>query len=107
MKSSGPIETESRSVAIDSRRGMELDMENLSISGPLAVEDRTQLKTANGDAEDGTVATPGGIIPARSGVLSDAERLKVARIRRNRNQGWMPTFEEFDFLLEIVERMSR
>ena len=44
---------------------------------------------------------------AHSGALSDAERMKLAKIRRNRSQGWMPTFEEFDFLLSAVERLNR
>jgi hypothetical protein len=55
-----------------------------------------------------TDATASEITPARSGVrLSDAERLTLARIKRNRRQGWMASFEEFDFLLEILERMAR
>jgi hypothetical protein len=56
--------------------------------------------------EDATAKSP----ESRSGPtanLSDDERQKLARIRRNRNQGWMPTFEEFDFLLEVTERMAR
>ena len=46
--------------------------------------------------------------PALSGArLSDDERLKLAKIRRNRSQGWMPTFEEFDSLLAMVEKLKR
>jgi hypothetical protein len=39
--------------------------------------------------------------------LSEAEHAKLARIRRNRNQGWMATFDEFEFLLETLERVTQ
>lgn len=84
--------------------GTVIDMESYRTSSPASVADRTSRPIPNGPA--GIVTAPCDI-PARSGVLSDAERLKLARIRRNRNQGWMPTFEEFDFLLEMVEKVSR
>jgi hypothetical protein len=94
--------------ATASPRGMELDMENLSISSPVERAEVTRSKIPSGLAGCPTPATESEITPARSGVrLSEDERTKLARIRRNRREGWMPTFEEFYFLLEIVETMSR
>jgi hypothetical protein len=84
---------------------MELDMESLSTSLPADAAEVTRSTTASGAADCPTPATASATTPARSG-LSEAEQMKLARIRRNRNQGWMPTFKEFDFLLEMVERIE-
>jgi hypothetical protein len=85
-------------------RGTVIDMESYRTSSPESAEARTLPRTQNGAAG---IATEPCDTPARSGVLSDAERGKLAKIRRDRNAGWMPTFEEFDFLLEIAERIAR
>ena len=87
-------------VAPSTHRGTVIDMESYRISSAEAVEVQTSQKTASGPAG---IATAPCATRDRSGLLSDAEREKLARIRRNRNQGWMATFEEFDFLLEMVE----
>ena len=85
-------------------RGTVIDMESYRTLSPESAEEATPRKIPSGPA--GSVTEPCDI-PAHNSPLSDAERLKLAQIRRNRAQGWMPTFEEFDFLLEMVERMSR
>lgn len=87
-------------------RGMELDMGSLSILSPAGAEARTASKTASGPVECRTPATESATIPGHSG-LTDEERMKLAKIRRNRAHGWMPTFEEFDFLLTLVEALTR
>jgi len=92
-----------------------MDMGSLRTQSTEAAEDPMPQKTPSGVAEFPPTtpvdlspgATASKTIPDRSGALSADERWKLAKIRRNRNQGWMPTFEEFDFLLEIVERISR
>ena len=73
-----------------------------SSTGPMA--DQTLTRTLSGAAKNTTpLATP-----AHSGArLSDDERLTLARIKRNRRQGWMATFDEMDFLLGILERLDR
>ena len=74
-------------------RGMALDMESLSTSLLSGEAAPIRSQTASGDAGARRDATPGEITQARSGAqVSDAERLKLARIRRNRNQGWMASF---------------
>ena len=64
-------------------------------------------KTCNSSPEDATLKLP----ECRSGQsvdqLTEDERRTLARIRRNRDRGWMATFEEFDFLLDATERLSR
>jgi hypothetical protein len=87
---------------------MELDMESLSISSPAERAEATPLKTPNGLADCPTPATESAITPARSGAsLSEDERAKLAQIKRNRRAGWMPTFEEFDALLAMLEKLDR
>ena len=96
------------SAATNSRPSMELDMESSRTRSTGSAEVPTVPRTQAGPVEGMTDATASEITPARSGVrLSDAERLTLARIKRNRRQGWMASFEEFDFLLEILERMAR
>jgi hypothetical protein len=90
--------------AINSPRGMVIDMESYRTSSAEAAEGPISPAIASGPAMTATAPCD---TKARSGVeFSDAERSKLARIRRNRNQGWMATFEEFDFLLEMVERIN-
>jgi hypothetical protein len=85
-------------------RGTVIDMESYRTSSLESEGDQTPRPIPNGPV---SIVTEPCDTKAHSGALSDAERLKLAKIRRNRNLGWMPTFEEFDFLLEVVERMSR
>ena len=90
--------------ATNTPRGTVIDMESYRTSSPESEADRTQNSILSGAA--GNVTEPCAT-KGCNGLLSDDERLKLAKIRRNRSQGWMPTFEEFDFLLEIVERGNR
>jgi hypothetical protein len=41
-----------------------------------------------------------------SHALSDDDLLRLAKIRRNRRLGYMASFEEFDFLLEVIGRIE-
>jgi len=51
-------------------------------------------------------STTGSDTPGPSSPLSDDERWKLARVRRNRRFGWMPTMEECDFLLELLGKLG-
>ena len=64
-------------------------------------------KTCNSSPADATGKSPERRNGLGANLLTEDERLKLATIRRNRNQGWMPTFWETDFLLEMVEKLSR
>jgi len=92
------------SAATNSPPGMVLDMESLCTSSPAPTAGQTTKRIVSGAAPSATSAET---TPARSSRLSADEEMKLAKIRRNRQQGWMPTFEEFDFLLEILERINR
>ncbi len=87
----------------NTHRGTVIDMENCRTSSPGSEAVQTFPRTANGPAIGaiGKSATPD-----RSSLLSDADRIKLARIQKDRRLGWMPTFQDFDFLLEMVERLS-
>lgn len=89
-------------VAESTPPGTVIDMESYHTSSPEREVEATPPRTQSGLAS--IVTAPCGT-KARSGVLSDAERTKLAKIRRNRNAGWMPTFKEFDFLLSLTERI--
>ena len=39
--------------------------------------------------------------------LSSEDAVRLAMIRRNRRNNHMPSFPEYDFLLELVERLTR
>ena len=64
-------------------------------------------KTASGDAEAATDATPDGTIPARNLPLSAEEHLRLILIIRHRQLGYMISMNDCDFLLEILERVTR
>jgi hypothetical protein len=84
---------------------MVVDMASLSTELHPPMEAPTLSTIVSGDAP---TVTASATIPARSGArLSEAERMELAKIRRNRNQGWMATFEEFEFLLSTLERVTR
>jgi hypothetical protein len=89
--------------ATNSPHGTVIDMESYTTSSIASAEDQIRPKTSSGPATTATASAT----PVRSSPLSEEEREKLARIRRNRNQGWMATFEEFDFLLTLVEALSR
>jgi hypothetical protein len=91
-------------VATDSPPGTVIDMESYRTSSAVDAEAPTSPRIASGPA---TGAIAPCDIKAFSGLISEGERWTIARIRRNRNQGWMATFEEFDFLLSIAERVCR
>jgi hypothetical protein len=92
-------------VATNMPRGLVIDMESFRTSSAEAAEGPTFSKIPSGLV---TTATALYDTKARSGVeLSDAERSKLANIRRNRAKGWMATFEEFDALLAMVEKLSQ
>lgn len=78
-------------------------MENSTTKSSVPMAGQTLPRIALGSVGNITALPTEG----HNSHLSDDERLRLAKIRRNRNQGWMPTFEEFDFLLEIVERGNR
>jgi len=45
--------------------------------------------------------------PARSSRLSVGEQIQLARIRSERAKGFLPSMPEIDFLLEVIERLTR
>jgi hypothetical protein len=90
--------------AKDTPRGTVIDMESYRTLSPAPEEAQTPQPIPSGPA--GVVTAPCAT-QGRNGALSDADRLRLAKIRRNRNQGWMPTFDEFDFLLDALERITR
>ena len=97
--------TRAASAATNSPALTVLDMESLHTESTEAEAARTPKPILCGPVADTIPATERQITPARNSRLSEDEQRKLAKIRRNRQQGWMPTFEEFDFLLEMVERM--
>ena len=99
MNSSNPM----ANAATNSHPSMVLDMESLRTQSTVEREAATFPKTQPGPVADTPAATASATIPARSG-LSETEQLKLAQIKRNRRAGWMPTFEETDFLIAALER---
>ncbi len=88
----------------NTHRGTVIDMENCRTSSAADVAGPTCPKTASGLA---TTATAPCATAGHNSPLSDAERSKLAKIRRDRRNGWMASFEDFDFLLGVVDRLSR
>jgi hypothetical protein len=93
--------------ATDTPRSTVLDMESLRTQSTESAEGPTSLTTFRGPVARPISATGDETIPAHSGALSDKERIQLARIKKDRRNGWMPTFTDFDFLLELTERLSR
>lgn len=84
-------------------RGTDQDTENSPISYP---EDEGEIsrRTASGSVAH----TIGKITPACSGALTPDETLIfLAKLRRGRDAGYLPTLPDFDLLLEIAERRTR
>ena len=101
------LPTRRASAAINMPALTVLDMENLRTESTAGEAGATPKPTLCGHVVDTIPATEKPITPARSSPLSEDEQMKIARIRRNRLHGWMPTFWETDFLLEMVEKLSR
>jgi hypothetical protein len=88
--------------AISSRRGMDYSTENY----PTASMDPSAMTLMPAQFGVAANATPADT-QVRSSPLSDDDLLRLAKIRRNRRLGYMATFEEFDFLLEVIGRLDR
>jgi len=93
--------------ATDTPHSTVLDMESLRTPSIESAEGPTSLPMSRGPVARPISATGDEITPARSGALSDQERIQLARIKKDRRNGWMPTFTDFDFLLELTERLKR
>ena len=102
VKSSGAA-----SAAIATPRGLELDMASLSTWSRAHTGVPTILRTANGVVGERTVVTPGEITPDRSSPLSVPDEQRLYRIQQDREKGFMVSGVDVDFLLEVVERLSR
>jgi hypothetical protein len=89
--------------ATNSPHGMDTVTENCSMSSTADAQGRTKPTTFCGAAGDITEQP----IPDRSSLLSDDERLLLAKIRRNRDNCLLPTLLDCDFMLETLERLSR
>jgi hypothetical protein len=81
-------------------------MESLSTRSTESAEGQTFPRTCSGVAERQISATGGEITQGRSGVLSDEERIRLARIRKDRRLGWMQSFSDTEFLLELLSRLG-
>jgi hypothetical protein len=96
------------SVADGTRRGTASVRGNSYTSSPRAEADQTPSGIASGDVGDRADATAETIIPARSSRLSaDETRAFLAKLRRGRDAGYLPSLPDFDLLLEIAEEKTR
>jgi hypothetical protein len=93
---------ETEGAAISSRRGMELDMESLATSCTEPKDRETFPQIASGVAGNATAAAT----PGHNSRLSDEERIRLARIRKDRRLGWMPSFNDVEFLLDLIARFE-
>jgi hypothetical protein len=84
--------------------GMDIDMESYRTLSQERVVVPIPPTTPSGLAG---IAIEACATKGRNGLLSDAERLVLGRIHKDRRLGFMPSFVDFDFLLEICERLSR
>lgn len=89
----------------DIHLGRECDTVSSYISSPAPTEAATPSTTASGDVEDETVVTPDATTPGSSSPLSDAEAKTLARIRKDRRNGFMVSAVDVDFLLELIGRL--
>jgi hypothetical protein len=92
--------------ADDSPLGTVIDMESYRTSELASAADQTPRKTRSGPAGIVTepYATPD---PNGAGLVSEMEKVEIAKIRRNRDAGRLPTILECDFLLGLTERLTR
>jgi hypothetical protein len=96
------------SVADGTRRGTASVRGNSYTSSPKAEADQTRSAIASGDAAGRTAATAETIIPVRNSRLSaDETKTFLAKLRRGRDAGYLPTLPDFDLLLEIAEESTR
>lgn len=88
--------------AIASRRGTDYSTANCPTSAtePTATTPRTEF---SGVAASATKSAT----PDRSSLLSAAEEKNLARIAKERRNGFMVSAVDVDFLLEILERLNR
>ena len=89
--------------ATNSPRGRDGDTENSCTSLPVRTAGVIPLKTASGDV---TTATSASSTPDRNSLLSAAEAQNLARIARERREGWMVSVADVDFLLDVIGRMG-
>ena len=82
---------------------MVLDMENLRTSKPEAAGALTRSRIRAGVAE---IATAKSCTSGSSSRLSDAEQRLLARIAKDRRNGFMVAATDVDFLLEILGRLG-
>ena len=91
-------------VVIDMQSGTVLEKAICPTSSTEPRGRETLNRTSCGVAEDTTKSAT----PDRSGqTLSEEEKLRIAKIRRDRRHGWMATFDDLDFLLEMLEKVGR
>ena len=89
--------------ATNSPPSTELDMESLHISKPKAAEDQTPPKTPSGLAGHAIETCS---MSGCSSHLSAGEAQRLARITRDRRNGWMVSVVDVDFLLDVIGRMG-
>lgn len=85
--------------AIDLRHGMEPDTESLSTSSPAPTAEVIPSKTASGDAEAATDATPDATIPESCSRLSAADAVRVLKAIRHA----LRTESGYDTCVERIE----
>ncbi len=76
---------------------------NLPIWSPEEEAELTRRQIASGPA---SAITENICTQDRSGALSAAEQRSLARIRKDRRNGFMVSAPDVDFLLEAIERLS-
>ncbi len=90
--------------AENSPRGMALSMESLRTLSDADAPAATPKQIPSGVAPSVTATN---CTAARSSPLSAADDKRLLRIWQDRQRGWMVMGSDVDFLLEIVERLSR
>ena len=90
--------------AEDTPLGTVINMESYRTSSVEAAEGQISPRIASGLASTATAPCD---TKGRSGALSDDERIRLARIRKDRRLGWMQSFSDVDFLLDLLERIVR
>jgi len=88
--------------ATASRRSTVIDMASCRTEST-ELSETTQRPGSYGAVKN---VTPAGT-PARSLRLSVGEQIQLARIRSERAKGFLPSMPEIDFLLEVIERLTR
>ena len=94
-----------RALAADataSRRSTVIDMASCRTVDTEPSE-RTQTTESYGAVKNVTPVDT----PAHSSRLSVGEQIQLARIRSERAKGFLPSMPEIDFLLEVIERLTR